>query len=387
MRQKEQQNTSIDPEQLSGLVGSIYDASIAPEIWPAVLEECREFVGGYSAALYAKDLAGLAGGVFYSDGVIEPRYAELYFSLYARLDPATAGHLYAKLEQPINTTDILDYDEFKQSRFYKEWAQPQGLVDFLAAPIEKAGGWAAMFGVFRHERQGLADAGMRERMALIVPHVRRAVLFGKVIENASFQAASLGDAFDGLAAGMFLVDGSGQLMHANAAGQSMLESGAVLRARGGRLAAADRTAAEALIEALAAAGARDAAVDLRGVSVAMPGADGENYVAHILPLTSGERRRTGVRYGAAAALFVHRALFDIPAPPEVMARTFGLTLTELRVTLAIVQVGGVPETADALGIAETTVKTHLHRVFAKTGTSRQADLVRLVAGFASPLSR
>jgi len=55
--------------------------------------------------------------------------------------------------------------------------------------------------------------------------------------------------------------------------------------------------------------------------------------------------------------------------------------------MAIVHVGGVPETAEALGIAETTTKTHLHRVFAKTGTSRQADLVHLAAGFASPLAR
>jgi len=71
----------------------------------------------------------------------------------------------------------------------------------------------------------------------------------------------------------------------------------------------------------------------------------------------------------------------------VMGRTFGLTLSELRVMNAIVNIGGVPETAEELGIAETTVKTHLHRVFAKTGTTRQADLVRLVAGFASPLAR
>jgi DNA-binding CsgD family transcriptional regulator len=45
----------------------------------------------------------------------------------------------------------------------------------------------------------------------------------------------------------------------------------------------------------------------------------------------------------------------------------------------------VPETAAALGIGEGTVKAHLHRVFNKTGTSRQADLVKLVAGFANPL--
>jgi DNA-binding CsgD family transcriptional regulator len=43
--------------------------------------------------------------------------------------------------------------------------------------------------------------------------------------------------------------------------------------------------------------------------------------------------------------------------------------------------------AEALGIAVTTVKTHLGRVFEKTGTSRQADLVRLVAGFSNSLVR
>ena len=53
--------------------------------------------------------------------------------------------------------------------------------------------------------------------------------------------------------------------------------------------------------------------------------------------------------------------------------------------LAIVEVGGVPEVAEALGIAETTVKTHLGRVYKKTDSDRQADLVKLVAGFSNPL--
>lgn len=54
--------------------------------------------------------------------------------------------------------------------------------------------------------------------------------------------------------------------------------------------------------------------------------------------------------------------------------------------LAIVEVGGVPEVAAMLGVAETTVKTHLGRLFVKTGTGRQADLVKIVAGFATPLA-
>ena len=47
--------------------------------------------------------------------------------------------------------------------------------------------------------------------------------------------------------------------------------------------------------------------------------------------------------------------------------------------------GGVPEVVAALGVADTTVRTHVGRLFEKTGATRQADLVKLVAGYAAPL--
>jgi DNA-binding CsgD family transcriptional regulator len=55
------------------------------------------------------------------------------------------------------------------------------------------------------------------------------------------------------------------------------------------------------------------------------------------------------------------------------------------VLLGIVEVCGVAETAAALGIGEATVRTHLLRLYAKTGTGPQAELVKLVAGFSNPL--
>jgi DNA-binding CsgD family transcriptional regulator len=53
---------------------------------------------------------------------------------------------------------------------------------------------------------------------------------------------------------------------------------------------------------------------------------------------------------------------------------------------AIVDTGGVPDIAAALGISESTVRTHLKRLFEKTSTHRQVDLVKLVAAHASPFS-
>ena len=42
--------------------------------------------------------------------------------------------------------------------------------------------------------------------------------------------------------------------------------------------------------------------------------------------------------------------------------------------------------ATAFGVADTTVRTHVNRLFEKTGATRQADLVKLVAGYTTPLA-
>jgi DNA-binding CsgD family transcriptional regulator len=120
--------------------------------------------------------------------------------------------------------------------------------------------------------------------------------------------------------------------------------------------------------------------------VPLIGKDGERYIAHALPLTSGARRRAGVVNTAAAALFVRKATLAVPSAPQAIGSAFKLTPTELRVLMAIVEVGGVPDVAAAFGIADTTVRTHVTRLFEKTGTSRQADLVKLVAGYTTPLA-
>jgi DNA-binding CsgD family transcriptional regulator len=209
-------------------------------------------------------------------------------------------------------------------------------------------------------------------MALVAPHVRRAVLIGRAIELKTAEAAALADTLDGVSAGMFLVAAAGRIVHANASGQALLDERSVLRAGNGKLAAVATDADRELNQTLALAACGDAAIGTKGVAVPLAARDGERYVAHALPLTSGERRRAGAGYAATAALFVRKATLEMPSPPEAIARHYKLTPTELRVLLAVVEVGGVPEVAEALGMGEATVKTHLHRLFAKTETTRQA---------------
>jgi len=378
------QSAMHELEQLSALIGDIYDAALDPMLWPEVLANCVSFIGGCAAALFSKDAASKTGNVAYHIG-IEPYYQHLYFNKYIKLDPLTIGHYFAEIGKPVSVADILPYDEFLETRAYREWGQPQGIVDVLNVALDKTATSAAMFCVFRHERNGPVDDEMRRRMLLLVPHIRRAVLIGRVISLKKAEAASLADALDGISAGMFLVDTTGRIVHANVAGHVMLSEADVLHAEGGRLAVNDPQSDQLLADTFSTAGNGDAAVGIEGVAVSLVARDGERYVAHVLPLTSGARRRTGASYAAVAALFVHKAALDRPSPPEAIAKAYKLTPTELRVLLAIVEVGGVPEVAEALGIAESTVKTHLGRIYGKTDIGRQADLVKLVAAFSNPL--
>jgi DNA-binding CsgD family transcriptional regulator len=218
---------------------------------------------------------------------------------------------------------------------------------------------------------------------LVVPHARRAVLIGKAIDRKSDETATFVDILDGLSTGVFLLTADLRIIHANAAGQKILRANDVLRSMGGRLVARDQRVHRTLREICAVD--RESS-DTTTTSNALPltTEDGACYVAHVLPLTASARRRT-VAAGGAAAVFVRKATVDTWSAPEVVGQTYKLTPTELRVLRSIVDIGGSPEVATALGVANSTIKTHVDRLFQKTGASRQADLVKIVAGFSTPL--
>src|SRR5262249_2157421 len=159
----------------------------------------------------------------------------------------------------------------------------------------------------------------------LMPHFRRAILIGKVIDLHKVEAAALADTLDGLAAGMFIVDGDGRMVHANARGRAILEENDVLHGVGGRLSAEDPKVEQALREIFAAAKHGDAAVGARGVTIPLSSREGENFVAHVLPLTSGARRRAGISYSAVAAFFVRKAELALPSPIEAMVALYQLT--------------------------------------------------------------
>jgi DNA-binding CsgD family transcriptional regulator len=364
-------------QNISRLIEDIYDAALEPARWNDVVVGINEFVGGRACGLFSKDSISKSGMTHYYCGA-DPYYIQLYSETHCRFDPLATlppfGHV-------VSIPDLVPFDEYRRGRFYQEWLRPQDCVDAANVLLEKSpASCPVLLTVLASKR--MVDDEMRRRIGLFVPHLHRALMINKAIEYKKSETATFADTLDGLCAGIFLLDALCHIVHANAAGQQMLCEDDFLRVVAGQLNARDRQANHELRVAVANGNAGTAT---HSAAIPLTAHDGQRYVAHFLPLRSlahGE----GVPPRAVAAVFVRKLGLDGQSYGALVASAFGLTPAELRVLLAIVEVGGVPETSAKLGVAETTVKTHLYRVFSKTGATRQADLVKLAAGFSNPLA-
>jgi DNA-binding CsgD family transcriptional regulator len=366
------------PRKISDFIEDIYDAGLEPARWNDVVVGINEFVGGQACGIFSKDTISKFGVTHYYCGA-DPYYIKLYSDTYSEFGPLAPS---SPLGQILSIPDLVPFDEYRHGRFYQEWLRPQGIIDMANVVIEKSKPNCAVL-LSVHVGKRMVDDEMRQRIALVAPHVQRALMINKAIEFRKSEAAAFADTLDGLSAGIFLVDAQCRIVHANTAGHGMLCEDDFLCSIGGQLVARNAQANHDLREVVTGGGVGMAA---GSSAFSLTDHDGGRYVAHLLPLKSVVRNGTAAPLKAVAAVFVSKAELDSQSYGGLVARAFGLTPAELRVLLAIVEVGGVPETSETLGIAETTVKTHLKRVFSKTGASRQADLVKLAVGFSNPLA-
>ena len=226
-----------EDQGLTQLIGDIYDAALDASRWTHVLAKIASYVDGQAAGLLRRTVSANPAVSTIRPGSI-PISCELYSETYWKFDPV-ASLPDCDLEQIVSIPDLVPYEEFRAGRFYREWAQPQGWIDAANAVLEKTTTSCAYLSVLRNEAGGMVDDEMRRRMGLIVPHVRRAVRTGKVIDLRQAEAATFADILDGLSPAIFLVDAEGQIVHGNAASRSLMDKGDLLRILHGRLTASD----------------------------------------------------------------------------------------------------------------------------------------------------
>lgn len=105
--------------------------------------------------------------------------------------------------------DILPQEGLEKTRFYKEWIEPQGIVDAVAVNLEKGVMRSSMINIRMDATYGPADEKCRLRLALLVPHLQRAVSIGRLFDQSKAVQNVLTKTLDHAEASVFLVESSG----------------------------------------------------------------------------------------------------------------------------------------------------------------------------------
>ena len=268
------------------------------------------------------------------------------------------------------------------SPYVQEQLKPQGLTDIMGYRLLNTPARFAEIAVTKHERQGLITEREIELGALLLPHIRRAVTISNVLDAKTIERSRMAEALDALRCGVVLADARGAILHANEFGRAhaaQRRAGARGRGHPARQGSGRR---DRIAAAIALAAQDEAGIGKTGLAIRLTEPDEPAIFAHVLPLT-GSDLRTRLQPEAVAAVF-------IGAPPDeqdgaaTTAAAYGLTPAETRVLANLLAGRTLNETAASLGVAPATAKTHLDSIFAKTGVTRQADLMRLATGLAPP---
>lgn len=358
------------PAPADTIVDDIYEAAILPQLWPGVLERLGGFVDAWGAALYS--VTPDQGQDFHATERYRPHIERAGAMADQTNNPRPTRALARKHAGFLTDLDLCTLEELEADPIYREVLFPAGVGWTAGSIIPVPNGDFMVFDIVRARNRGPFERTAIATLDRLRPHLARSGLLAARLNQRRAEAAAAILQTLGLPGAV--VGHRGQVLAMNA---RMEQCAPQVQARArDRLTLAHRPSNDVLDSALESIG-HDRST--RSIPVPAHG-DMPGMVGHVIPI----RRQAHDIFASATALFVATPL-AAPAPPEagLLSGLFDLTPAEDRVARAIAEGHSVESGAAALSVSPETIRTQLKSVMAKTGTSRQTELVGLLAGTTS----
>ncbi|SFF26498.1 DNA-binding response regulator, NarL/FixJ family, contains REC and HTH domains [Fontimonas thermophila] len=361
----------IDPQAIGTLIGGIYQGALDPSAWLASLQQLKRLLAAAHVALLLRPPAPQRPGVILHTDT-GPAYAAhtcrthfFAFDPFLRLPPGEA----------LTPEDLLGA-QWPQTALCADYLRPQGVGTVLGIDFLTDDGIEGRLRISRPLGAPMFAETERALCRMLLPHLRRAVRMHARVEGLDGERQLLAGTLERTPLGLVILAHDGRVIEANGEARRIDAADEGMRIAGASLHIDDAQVHATVQHTLAGAAQTTTLV----AGLRLPRRSGRKPYALLLrPLPAqalGE-----APYPPAWALYLRDPDSPrLPSGDEAVRRKFGLTRTEIELSLRLAHGASVEEAAEALGLSPASARTHLRLALAKTGLRRQAALAQLVLG-------
>ena len=349
------------------LIDRIYECAVVPELWPDVLDGLAELTDSRGGLLFsARDRVLKWTASDNLNDIFRSYVDDGWFTkcprrvcLFGRTLPGFF------VEQ-----DFWTPDQLESTPIYRDFFRPRGLGWSAGTGLQMPTGDHVVFSIEREHSRGPIEKERVEALNELRSHLARSAFVSARLGLQRAKGAK--DALTSLGLPALLLGQDGTVIEANSLIENLADY-VQWRAQS-CIALTDGRANELLSSALAALDT-NSEFAVRSFPL-RDGDDKAAMVVHLIPI----RRSAHDIFAGCYALLVLTPVAAPPAPPiELMRSLFDLTPSEARVARGLASGGTLEEIATNGGVAITTVRSQLRQVLEKTGCTRQAEVVSLLA--------
>lgn len=361
--------TSVTLDEYSRLVSAIHDAAVTPDHWNAAMTAVRASAGGISAALIIAE----NGTRDIKSANLAPDARQAYLDYYRECDYV----LDAVEHGPVGATHTGEalIALNPRSEFNSDWMRPHHMDDGLFVRLTDGPQPTCFLVASPKQDDSFATPERVDLVNALIPHLQQALRTQDHLSGLVLGARDVAEAVDNMRHGVFVVGPSSTVTYANRVAEDMVAIGDGPVVRWGRIGIGVPSLDARLQRCIADALGDNDSGARHGSSLLSPRpSEVRPYVIHVVPFAAVPLDRSQPR----ALVIVVDPERQAEPDRDLLIRLFGLTRAEAEVALRVLRGDGLRPISDELTLSLATVKTHLQRVFMKTGTHRQAELVRLL---------
>jgi DNA-binding CsgD family transcriptional regulator len=361
------------PIFMTDLIERIYEAAFVPERWNDVLQEASNLSASASAQIFFFSENGPPRGTTLEN--LRPLFDEFIKGDTWKFCDSAQKMCAVQPASFVRVDDFMTQEEIARDPA-RVMLRAFGIGAHLCTAIAMPTGELATYVFQKWMKDGNYEQAEIDRLDALRPHFARAGLVAARlgVERADATASAL--EIMGLPAAV--LSSSGRVMAANARLQRM--DAAFLPVAHGGLAIADGEANRLFQNAVIGINQTTTAV----CSIPVPAIGGKGpFVVHLLPLRRAARDIfSGADILVLATLFAPNKL--VPSA-NLLNALFDLTPAEARLATDLADGLTLTESAVRNAVTVKTARTYLERIFRKTGTRRQSQLVNMLKAVQPPL--